>query len=422
MIGERLGAYTVLAKIGRGGMGTVYLASDTRGERVALKVLDSTVDGEAGLKRFAQELDLLRRADHPRIVRALGGLERAGPHAFFAMEYVRGRNLAQVLAEVGRLEPQDALKLAAEALEGLGAAHAAGVLHRDVKSANLLLDETGSVKVCDFGLARAVDQTRVTLSGQLLGTPAYASPEQARGHESRVESDLYALGVVLYEALTGTLPFRAETPLALLRLHLDETADPPSARRPGLPQAVDDVVLRALAKRPQDRFSSAGAMREAVLAALRTFDALETRAETPTVEVVRRLVSTESAAIERAALQVERAPSTRRALAIAGAIGAVLLVVAAWRSEVFRPGEAPPLGVAPTATSSTVTVSESVAPVATRDDSAPPDAIATLALRDGGARRGTILAIGDGQVTLRLAGGGEERVPLSSVASIKYDR
>jgi eukaryotic-like serine/threonine-protein kinase len=155
MIGERLGPYTVLAKIGRGGMGTVYLASDTRGERVALKVLDATVDGEAGLKRFAQELDLLRRADHPRIVRALGGLERSGPHAFFAMEYVRGRNLTQVLAEVGRLEPQDALKLAAEALEGLAAAHAAGVLHRDVKSANLLLDETGSVKVCDFGLARA---------------------------------------------------------------------------------------------------------------------------------------------------------------------------------------------------------------------------------------------------------------------------
>src|SRR5688572_529902 len=138
-------------------MGAVFLATDGGGRRVALKVLDASLESDAALKRFAQELDLLRRVDHPRIVRALGPLQRQGTRSFFAMEYVRGRNLSQLLAEVGRLEPAEALRLAAEALDGLDAAHAVGVLHRDVKSANLLLDEQGSVKVCDFGLARAVD-------------------------------------------------------------------------------------------------------------------------------------------------------------------------------------------------------------------------------------------------------------------------
>src|SRR5690606_29541514 len=187
VIGERLGSWRVLARIGRGGMGSVWLAEDAAGARVALKLLDLPGEGAAaaaGLKRFAQELEVLRRLDHPGVVRALGPLERAGERHFFVMEYVRGRNLAQALEEVGWLEPAEALDLVGGALEALGAAHAAGVLHRDLKPGNLLIDEESRVKLCDFGLARALDLTRLTRSGHLLGTPAYVSPEVAAGGAS----------------------------------------------------------------------------------------------------------------------------------------------------------------------------------------------------------------------------------------------
>lgn len=264
VIGKRLGEYTILARIGQGGMGVVYVAEGGGHQRVALKVLGDRMEPGPGLKRFARELETLQRVSHPRIVAPKSALlEDEGVH-FFAMELVAGRNLAEVLVEVGRLEPSDALRIVSDALDGLTSAHAEGVLHRDLKCANLLLDAEGEVKVCDFGLARAIDQTRQTMSGTLLGTPAFAAPEQARGLDSRVESDVYSMGVVLYEALTGTLPFRAESPVALLRLHLEAEPDPPSARRPGIPPELDALILRCLAKDPGARYPSADALKSAV--------------------------------------------------------------------------------------------------------------------------------------------------------------
>ena len=245
-------------------MGVVYVAEDGAYRRVALKVLSQRMDEGVGSKRFARELETLQRVNHPGIVAPLSGLLDNENHHYFAMELVAGRNLAELLNEVGRLEPVDALRLASDALEGLISAHAEGVLHRDLKCANLLLDAEGRVKLCDFGLARAVDQTRQTMSGTLLGTPAFAAPEQARGLDSRVESDVYSMGVVLYETLTGSLPFRAESPVALLRLHLEAAPDPPSARRPGLSPELDALVLKALAKAPEDRHRSALALKEAI--------------------------------------------------------------------------------------------------------------------------------------------------------------
>ncbi len=267
MSDQRFGEYRVLGRLGRGGMGSVYLAEDPRGQRVAVKVLEGTLNLDpAALRRFEQELEVLRRLDHPRIVRALGaGIGSEDGAHWYAMEYVAGRNLSQFLAAHGRMPPALALDIVAEALEGLAAAHGRGVLHRDIKSSNLLLDREGHVKLCDFGIARAVDLTRLTLSGQFLGTPAYVAPEQADGQDHRPESDLYSLGVVLYETLTGALPFRAATPVALLRMHLDTPPEPPSARKPGLGDAVDGLVLRSLAKRPADRYPDAVSMREAVL-------------------------------------------------------------------------------------------------------------------------------------------------------------
>lgn len=401
MIGTTFAGHRILARIGRGGAGTVFLAEDPQGRRVALKLLDAPAHGE-GLRRFAAELEHLRRLDHPGIVRALSPLLEDGDRRAFALEFVRGRNLSQLLDELGRLEPDEALRLTADLLDALGAAHAAGVLHRDVKSANILIDDAGRVRVCDFGLARAVDQTRLTLSGQLLGTPAYASPEQARGQASRVESDLYGAGVVLYEALTGTLPFRAETPLAVLRLHLDEAPDPPSVRRPGLPPAIDALVLRALAKRPEERFPTAAAMREAVLAAREGL----TAAPGAVLEAVRRQVEAEPLA----------PPARRRPRLPAAALllAAPLLLLAGYGA---RPAAPAPVAPAPVATGPPAPVATALAPVAS---AASPGRAVTVRRAGGATHRGRLVAIEGGRVRLVDEAGRPADIPLDDVASIRY--
>ena len=413
MIGERLGEHLLLARIGRGGMGAVYLAEDPAGERVAVKLLEAR-DGEleAGLRRFAQELDVLRRVEHPRIVRALGPLERQGERCYFAMEYVRGRNLAQVLREHGRLEPPAALAIVSGALEGLIAAHGAGILHRDLKSANLLVDGAGRAKVCDFGLARAVDHTRLTLSGNVLGTPAYLSPEQARGHESRVESDLYSLGVVLYEALTGTLPFQAETPLALLRQHLDDVPDPPSSRRPDLPPDLDGLVLRALAKAPAARWPSAEAMRTAVEGLRAGLAADDPRGALSTV--IQRRLATETQALEAQVSQTLGAGRRRWAPAVALTLAAGLGGVLWLRGGPTAAPTSAAIGRSPAAVDSAAD-----AP-ASQGDAAPASTVATLELTDGRTLVGALVAIADGQVTVRDRAGVLQTVPRKDVRSIGY--
>lgn len=259
---ERMGDYLLKMRLGQGGMGSVYLAEDPRGQLVALKVLDERLAlDDSAVKRFSKECEVLRSLDHPNIVQAKGPLEGAGMHHFYAMEYVVGRTVRQLLLAQGRLAPDRALEIASQALEGLEAAHAQGILHRDMKGTNLLVDRTGQVKICDFGLARAVDSTRLTASGTTLGTPATMSPEQALGEEAVPQSDLYSLGCVLYEMLTGRLPFAAEAPLAMMRMHVDDPPQPPSAHRPELAKQLDAFVLKALAKEPRDRFKSAAAMR-----------------------------------------------------------------------------------------------------------------------------------------------------------------
>ncbi|MGE0710106.1 MAG: protein kinase [Planctomycetota bacterium] len=267
MIGTLLGDYRLLEKLGQGGMGSVYLAEDSAGERVALKVLAAGASDEAARARFRQEAEVLERLDHPGIVRPRGALQLEGERCYYAMELVEGLDLSRLVAARGGLPPAEALALVAAALEGLGAAHAAGIVHRDLKPTNLLVDAAGRVKLCDLGLARALDMTRLTTSGTVLGTPAYMSPEQARGEEESARSDLYSLGVVLYELLAGALPFTAKSPLAVLRMHTDVAPEPPSAQRPGLPPSLDAPVLRALAKDPAARFASAEEMRAALLLA-----------------------------------------------------------------------------------------------------------------------------------------------------------
>lgn len=406
MSGERLGPWSLLTLLGRGGMGVVWQAQDRAGRRAAVKVLEGTPEAlGVGLRRFAQELEALRRLDHPRVVRPLSKLEREGQRHWFAMQLVRGRNLAQLIETQGPLSPADALAVAADAAEGLEAAHAAGVLHRDVKSHNVLVDEQGRAVLVDFGLARALDQTRLTLSGQAPGTPAYASPEQARGQASRVESDLYSLGVVLYEALTGTLPFSAETPLALLRLHMDEPPDPPSARRPDLPPALDALVLRALEKDPRQRFPSARAMREALLAARAGLGAPPEA--TPGAPALGGAVR---AALAAAAPVLPAPARSRRLLPLLLVPLAALVVVP------LAPGrlpQAPPAALPAAAVGDGGSSAVAAEPAAVQVE---------VVLRTGGSARGRLIAIAAGQVRL-VAGDGQERsIPLGEVERLRYDR
>jgi len=267
-IPERIGDYRVLGLLGRGGMGTVYRATRDSGEgdrgdaeEVALKVLAAGMAEDAStLRRFELELDVLSRLDHPGVTRALGPMEREGGHVYFPMEYVRGPTLRALLDSTGALPLDRAVAIARKIFDALAAAHGVGVVHRDVKPSNVLVvDDDGrdDVKVADFGLARLVDATRVTATGLVMGTLDYMSPEQCEG--ARVvdaRADIYATGVVLYEMLAGAPPFKADTPVALLREHI-VTPPPPIERvRPDVPPELARFLADCLAKRPDDRLAS----------------------------------------------------------------------------------------------------------------------------------------------------------------------
>ncbi|MBL4846591.1 MAG: protein kinase [Planctomycetes bacterium] len=270
MDGETLGGYQLLGRLGRGGMGEVWLAEDPNGVKVAIKTLRADVIHEAA--RFKREVEVLTSLDHPGIVRCLSGLEYEGQVAFYAMEFVPGRDLAATLAAKGQLTPAVAVDLTVRLLSALGAAHAAGIVHRDVKPGNVLVGPDGRPRLTDFGLARSLDATRLTSAGTILGSPAYMSPEQANGEEAGPASDLYSIGVMLFELLSGRLPFQAPTPLGVLRMHADSPPPNLSALIPDLPLPLVHVVERCLAKSPEARYPSADELRLALEAALTRHD------------------------------------------------------------------------------------------------------------------------------------------------------
>ncbi|MFC1708004.1 serine/threonine-protein kinase [Planctomycetota bacterium] len=264
MIGKKLGPYVVEDKLGRGGMGAVYRARDTTsGRTVALKVLlrSSGLISDMA-KRFAKEAEILASLQHPGIVALRGGIVQRGEMTFYAMELVNGLSLAQILAKRGQMPVQESVAVCLGVLDALAAAHDNGVVHRDIKTSNVLLSRNGRVKVVDFGLARAVDTSRLTQSGQSLGTPAYMSPEQADGSDAGPASDLYSTGVVLYECLAGRQPFRAESPLAVLLKHLRQP--PPPIGVADVTKDLETIVQRALAKEPADRYPNAVAFARAL--------------------------------------------------------------------------------------------------------------------------------------------------------------
>ncbi|MDP9122229.1 MAG: serine/threonine protein kinase, partial [Acidobacteriota bacterium] len=258
LIGKVVGNYRVLEKVGEGGMGTVYRALDLMLEReAALKVIrpELTLDLEA-LERFGAEARLLARVNHPAIA-AIYSFFLHGENLFLALEYVRGESLGRLLRREGALSWERAVALLGYALDGIAEAHRAGIVHRDLKPDNLMITDAGTVKVMDFGIAREVDTSRgLTRTGFMIGTLRYMSPEQIREHPVDRRTDIYALGVVLFEMLTGRLPFDGGSDFGILRSHVEEPPPAPRSLVPELPEWLDHAILRALAKDPADRFQS----------------------------------------------------------------------------------------------------------------------------------------------------------------------
>src|SRR5437667_2767690 len=273
MIGQTLGNYKITHKLGAGGQGTVYKATDQKlGRTVVVKVLppELTVK-EANLKRFEREARLASSLDHPNICTIFDMDEADGLH-FISMQYVEGRNVRQLVN--GRpLELESALRIAIQVADALAVAHGRGIIHRDIKSGNIMVTDSGQVKILDFGLAKLLDeteaatsrihQTELTEIGVPYGTATYAAPEQARGDRVDARADIFSTGVLLYEMLTGTWPFRGKSTVDVRHAVLYDAPKPLAEARPGpAPTRLQQILDKTLAKDPRDRYQKIGELRD----------------------------------------------------------------------------------------------------------------------------------------------------------------
>ena len=251
------GRYRIKHRIGSGGMADVYCAEDTHlGREVALKVLHRRfAQDQEFVERFRREAASAAGLQHPNVVGVFDRGEHDGTY-YIAMEHLPGRTLKDILADEAPLPQERAIDLAMQILQAAGFAHRRGVIHRDFKPHNVIVDDDGNAKVTDFGIARR-GASEMTETGSIMGTAQYLSPEQAQGHAVTASSDLYSIGVMLYEMLTGRLPFEGESAVSIALKHLSEPPLPPSQLRPDLDPALEAVVMGALAKEPEHRWQSA---------------------------------------------------------------------------------------------------------------------------------------------------------------------
>jgi len=377
---EVAGRYRVGRRLGAGGMSTVFLAMDSVLERpVAVKLLaEHLAEDDDFVARFRREALAAARLQHPNIVQVFDSGEDPGSHRhFIVMEYVEGPSGADLLRDQDRLEVEDAVAVVRDACHGLAYAHRAGVVHRDVKPGNLLLvEETGTTKLADFGIAKAAEQTRITQVGSVLGTAAYLSPEQARGDEAGPPSDIYSLGVCAYQFLTGRLPHEYTSLTELALKQQQEPVEPITVHRPEVPPELDRVIRVCLERDPADRYATTIEMARALDAGAQGQDTEATRrlvagagamagedatralgevtAATQAMRTGRRTTagparpqSTTSAGPSRPARAEDSRPKRKRRLGAFLATLAALLAVAAVAIALLASGDPEPAGISP---------------------------------------------------------------------------
>src|SRR5262249_10960599 len=260
------GRYEIQSLLGKGGMGLVYKALDRDlDDLVAIKTLRSEAlsADPTLLDRFKQEIRLARRISHPNILRT-PDLGEFGGLRFLSMEFVKGITLRQLLDQDQLLPTPVALRIAKQMCAGLAAAHEVGVIHRDMKPQNILIEPTGGLKIMDFGIARLTEDRGMTATGTVVGTPDYMSPEQARGVALDFRSDIYSTGVVIYEIFTGFLPFEGDTPLAVVLKHAQEKPPAPQSKTPRIDPRSAAIALKCLQKDPADRYQTVNELYEAL--------------------------------------------------------------------------------------------------------------------------------------------------------------
>ena len=270
------GRYEIIEELGRGGMGAVYRAEDKKvNEEVALKLIDPQISSDRKvIARFSQELKIARKISHRNVCRMHDLGESEGTH-FITMEYVAGEDLKSLIKRIGQLPLAKALAIAGQAADGLAEAHRLDVVHRDLKPSNIMIDREGNAKIMDFGIARSLKTKSITGTGLIIGTPDYMSPEQAEAKDVDRRSDIYSLGIILYEMVTGRVPFEGETPLSVAMKHKGEKPRDPKDWNPQIPAAFSRLILKCLEKDKGKRFQTASELRVEIEALEREFPSAE---------------------------------------------------------------------------------------------------------------------------------------------------
>lgn len=362
LIGQMLGPYRIIEQIGMGGMATVYKAYQASVDRyVAVKVLPRQfAEDPSFLGRFEQEARTIANLEHPHILPVHDYGEQQGI-TYLVMRFIQAGTLKDTIADRGPLNLDEALRIMEQVGGALGYAHSRGVIHRDMKPSNVLVDARGDCFLTDFGIARIVEgTTEFTATGRILGTPAYMAPEQGMGEKADARSDIYALGIILYEMVTGKVPYEAETPLAVLMKHATAPLVPPRQIRPDLPESVERVILKALAKIPEDRFQRVEDMLSGLRQAISSVQTVDTGVTAPPVmDQATTVVEKESVT------EVVSGPGTRRAFPLLPIVagGVAVLVILVLAAILLLPGfiSAPAEDV--------------VSPIAEVGATAPPEAI-----------------------------------------------